>query len=358
MTQKTFLSHKQLFTKHAPAGRCPIPAVIEGRYGAVRVGGRGHRFAGRSANLPVFLPESTLASGTPPKGGLLGGADGALMGNAGSGGRLHPIALLGAMAIGCLPLADCSSAKLFADRHSPHVIADGEPIPKGGGSYLVGQPYTINGRTYYPSESSTYRAEGIASWYGPDFHGRLTANGEIFDMHGISAAHPTLPIPSYVRVTNLDNRRSMIVRVNDRGPYAHDRLIDVSIGAAQALGFYADGLARVRVEYVGRAPLEGSDDHALLATLREGKPAQPTPQLMLASAAPVPTSEGEIPFPAERSVRLGESTGRGPAPEGITPARPAGRLPPAPPQKPGDADPGPSSAAPFALGLMSGRGLY
>jgi rare lipoprotein A len=253
------------------------------------------------------------------------------------------------MAIGCLPLANCSSSKLFADKYSPRVIADGAPIPKGGGSYLVGQPYTINGRTYYPSESSTYRAEGFASWYGPDFHGRQTANGEIFDMHGISAAHPTLPIPSYVRVTNLDNRRSMIVRVNDRGPYAHNRLIDVSIGAAQALGFYADGVARVRVEYLGRAPLEGSDDHALIATLREGTPAQPTPQLMLASAVPVPASEGGIPFPAERPFRLGGSPARGSAPEG---------LPAAQPQKPGDPDPGPSSATPFALGLMSGRGLY
>jgi hypothetical protein len=123
----------------------------------------------------------------------------------------------------------------------------------------------------------------------------------------------------------------------------------VSIGAAQALGFYADGVARVRVEYLGRAPLEGSDDHALIATLREGTPAQPTPQLMLASAVPVPASEGGIPFPAERPFRLGGSPARGSAPEG---------LPAAQPQKPGDPDPGPSSATPFALGLMSGRGLY
>ena len=141
------------------------------------------------------------------------------------------------------------------------------------GGYKLGQPYTINGHTYYPSDNPSYRSEGIASWYGPDFHGRLTANGEIFDMHGISAAHPTMPIPSYARVTNLDNGRSLIVRVNDRGPYARNRIIDVSIGAANALGFYGDGLAHVRVEYVGRAPIEGSDDRALLATLRDGRPA-------------------------------------------------------------------------------------
>jgi rare lipoprotein A len=296
----------------------------------------------------------------PPKGGDAAPGDGALMGNSGSGGRLRPIALLGAVAIGCLPLANCSSSNVFGNKYSPRVIADGEPIPKGGGSYHVGGPYSINGRIYYPSENPTYRADGVASWYGPDFHGRLTANGEIFDMHGISAAHPTLPIPSYVRVTNLDNGRSMIVRVNDRGPYARGRLIDVSIGAAKALGFYADGLARVRVEYLGRAPLEGSDDQALLATLREGKPAQPTPQLMLASAAPfVPPLEQEIPLPTDRPFGLGTPPGRGAAAEPSAPARSVARLPAAPPQKPGGGDyAAPSPATPVALGLMSGRGLY
>src|SRR5690349_8175623 len=183
--------------------------------------------------------------------------------------------------LGSLALAHCSSGSKLSDR----VVAEGEPVPKGGGSYSIGKPYNVNGRTYVPNENPSYRAEGVASWYGPDFHGRLTANGEIFDMHAISAAHPTLPIPSYVRVTNLDNERSMIVRVNDRGPYARGRLIDLSIGAAKALGFYGEGLAHVRVEYVGRAPIEGSDDRALLATLREGRPAQGSPQLMLASTA-------------------------------------------------------------------------
>jgi rare lipoprotein A len=272
------------------------------------------------------------------------------------------------MALGCLPLANCSSSKLSNDKYSPRVIADGEPIPKGGGNYQVGGPYSINGRIYTPSENPTYRAEGIASWYGPDFHGRLTANGEIFDMQGISAAHPTLPIPSYVRVTNLDNGRSMIVRVNDRGPYARNRLIDVSIGAAKALGFYADGLARVRVEYLGRAPLEGSNDQALLQTLREGAPAQPTPQLMLASAGPfiptsagpfVPTFEEEVPLPTDRPFMLGTPPLRGSVPAaGIAPARSVARLPAPQPQKPGDADAAPSPATPVALGLMSGRGLY
>ena len=149
------------------------------------------------------------------------------------------------------------------------MVEEGEPVPKGGGTYKVGKPYSVNGRTYVPQENPNYRAEGIASWYGPDFHGRLTANGEVYNMHGISAAHPTLPLPSYARVTNLKNGRSIIVRVNDRGPYHRNRVIDLSIGTAKALDFYHRGIARVRVEYVGRAPIEGSDDTMLLATLRE-----------------------------------------------------------------------------------------
>ena len=196
------------------------------------------------------------------------------------------IARIGAVVLGCLGLANCSASKVLSDKYSQRVVPDGEPVPKGGGSYKTGQPYTINGQTYYPTDNPSYRQEGIASWYGPDFHGRLTANGEIFDMHGISAAHPTMPIPSYARVTNLSNGRSLIVRVNDRGPYARNRIIDVSIGAANALGFYGDGLAQVRVEYVGRAPIEGSDDRMLLATLREGKPAPAPTGVMVASAAP------------------------------------------------------------------------
>ena len=120
-----------------------------------------------------------------------------------------------------------------------------------------------------PEENASYSAEGLASWYGEDFHGRATANGEVYDMTSISAAHPTLPIPSYVRVTNLANQRSIIVRVNDRGPYHANRVIDVSVRTAKLLGFYDNGVTRVRVDYVGRAALEGSDDTRLAATLRQ-----------------------------------------------------------------------------------------
>ena len=112
---------------------------------------------------------------------------------------------------------------------SARVVEPGEPVPKGGGVYRVGKPYTIAGREYVPQEDINYSAVGMASWYGDDFHGRYTANGEIFDMNSISAAHPTLPLPSYVRVTNLANHKSIVVRVNDRGPYVGDRVIDLSV---------------------------------------------------------------------------------------------------------------------------------
>lgn len=183
---------------------------------------------------------------------------------------------VGACAALCLLLAHCSNSKVdprYGVSASPRVVEPGQPVPKGGGTYRVGTPYLVAGRTYVPEEDPHYRADGLASWYGENFHGRLTANHEVFDLEGISAAHPTLPLPSYARVTNLSNGRSLIVRVNDRGPYHADRIMDVSVKAAQLLGFYGHGTAWVRVEYVGRAPMEGSDDSVLEATLRHDEPA-------------------------------------------------------------------------------------
>jgi rare lipoprotein A len=224
----------------------------------------------------------------------------------------------------CLVLANCASSGKFAGRvdpkygvsSSPRVVEFGEPVPKGGGTYRVGKPYTVAGRVYVPEEDVNYREEGLASWYGDDFHGRLTANGEIFDMASLTAAHPTLPMPCYARVTNLSNGKSLIVRVNDRGPYHGNRLIDVSNKAAELLDFKGYGVARVRVEYVGRAPLEGSDDRQLMATLRTGVPA-PSPSLVrVASARPfvpeVPSHgrsiHGEVPMPEERPYSLGNTS--------------------------------------------------
>lgn len=223
------------------------------------------------------------------------------------------LAQLGAVAVGCLALANCAGGKYagkvdpkYGVSSSPRVVDFGEPVPKGGGSYRVGKPYVVAGRTYVPEENIHYRREGIASWYGDDFHGRLTANGEIFDMHSISAAHPTLPLPSYVRVTNLANERSIVVRVNDRGPYAADRVIDLSVKTAQLLGFHDRGLARVRVEYVGRAPLKGSDDRQLVATLREGDPAPAPSAVRLASGKPfLPEDSEPDPERAERKAVTG-----------------------------------------------------
>ncbi|MBI1212300.1 MAG: septal ring lytic transglycosylase RlpA family protein [Alphaproteobacteria bacterium] len=128
----------------------------------------------------------------------------------------------------------------------------------GRGAYKVGQPYQINGVWYYPHEDQFYDETGIASWYGSDFHGKTTANGELYDMDTLTAAHRTLPLPVIVRVTNLENGRSLLVRVNDRGPYARGRIIDLSRRAAQLLGFYNKGTARVRVQYEGRAEVGGS----------------------------------------------------------------------------------------------------
>jgi rare lipoprotein A len=187
-------------------------------------------------------------------------------------------------------LAHCSNSSRVDPRYgvsaSPRVVDDGEPVPKGGGTYRVGSPYMVGGRVYVPEENPHYRAEGLASWYGDDFHGRETANGEVFDRASISAAHPTLPLPSYVRVTNLSNGRSLIVRVNDRGPYHGNRIIDVSKRSAHLLGFHEQGTAMVRVEYVGRAPMAGSDDRLLEATLRQNEPAPAPGAVRLAAALP------------------------------------------------------------------------
>jgi len=207
-------------------------------------------------------------------------------------GLARGLAPVGSCAALCLLLAHCAGGSAVDARYgvspSARLVDSGEPAPKGGGVYRVGSPYMVAGRVYFPAENPHYRADGVASWYGSDFHGRATANGEIFDADGISAAHPTLPLPSYVRVTNLSNGRSLIVRVNDRGPYAANRIIDVSRKAAHLLGFTVRGTAWVRVEYVGRAPMEGSDDRVLEATLRQNAPA-PAPwdtRLAATSIAP------------------------------------------------------------------------
>ncbi len=180
-----------------------------------------------------------------------------------------------------LLLAGCSSSDKpdpFAGKGSPKYTKAG-PLPKGGGRRHVGRPYQVAGRTYYPTEHPKPVEVGMASWYGPKFHRRKTANGEWFDMNYLSAAHKTMPLPSYARVTNLENGRTVVVRVNDRGPFVGTRIIDLSRAAAARLGYLRKGKARVRVEYLGPAPL--GDDRMLLARLNRMSNA-PRPTLIAA----------------------------------------------------------------------------
>lgn len=158
---------------------------------------------------------------------------------------------------------------------TPH---GGRPSSGGGFAkpnphYKVGTPYQVAGRWYYPQEDDQYDAIGIASWYGDAFHGKLTANGEVFDMRRLSAAHTTLPMPVMVEVENLENGRKLMLRVNDRGPFVDNRIIDLSRAAATYLGYVDKGLARVRVRYVGRAELY---EEAPIAARRGRASAAPT----------------------------------------------------------------------------------
>jgi rare lipoprotein A len=154
-------------------------------------------------------------------------------------------------------VASCGSRQKLSKR----VVEYGQNVPKGGGKYHVGNPYSVAGTTFHPREDPNYNRVGHASWYGDLFHGRYTANGEVYDMDRLSAAHPTLPLPSYAQVTNLNNGRSIVVRVNDRGPFSNDRIIDLSRASAEVLGFRRNGTATVRVTYLGRAPLNGDDSY-------------------------------------------------------------------------------------------------
>jgi rare lipoprotein A len=130
---------------------------------------------------------------------------------------------------------------------SDQVRATKPDRPAAGARAIVGQPYQAGGRWHYPADNLDYDRTGAASWYGRELHGRRTASGERFDMNAMTAAHPTLPLPTLVRVTNLANGRSVVLRINDRGPFAANRIIDVSHAAARALGFEAQGATTVRV---------------------------------------------------------------------------------------------------------------
>jgi rare lipoprotein A len=185
----------------------------------------------------------------------------------GANGRM--LRSLLALALSLLALAGCSS-----------------PSPRG--VYKLGQPYQIQGRWYFPEFDPEYDRVGVASWYGEPFHGRATANGERFDRGIVTAAHPTMPLPSLVRVVNLTNQRELVVRVNDRGPFVGDRLIDLSQEAARQLGFERQGLAPVRVQFVALADADGDRPQPTTARRRAPlpeRPAEPRPQLVATAPA-------------------------------------------------------------------------
>ena len=192
------------------------------------------------------------------------------------------------------------SKEYFSERQygaaSPRVSVDGD-MPKGGGHVVVGDPYRVAGKTYIPQDNPNYSARGLASWYGDAFHGRQTANGEVYDVNGLTAAHPTMPLPSYARVTNLTNGRSIVVRVNDRGPFAPGRIIDVSERVAGMLGFQDVGTANVKVDYVGPAQMDGQDERKLMASYR----APDVANTMFASNFTLP--KAETPVFAPRPVQ-------------------------------------------------------
>src|SRR5262249_32129010 len=198
--------------------------------------------------------------------------------------------------------------------------------------YKVGKPYQIDGVWYYPAVDYAYAETGIASWYGPDFHGLATANGETYDMNSLTAAHRTLPMPSMVRVTNLENGRQIALRVNDRGPFVNNRIIDVSRRAAQLLGFEQQGTARVRVEIMDSesremAMLAGATQQTAASGQADGlvqpKVTAAPAGVVMEEALPPPTGTTAAPAaqpatikPAPQPIIVSVAASGGPQPDG------------------------------------------
>ena len=222
--------------------------------------------------------------------------------------RRLPLAPLGAICVALL-LGSCTTSRAPSDGaisgpgNYARTHKDGEPwwdvdvsripdaVPMPYNGPLKNTPYSVFGKPYYPlSDASSYRATGTASWYGTKFHGQATANGETYDLYGMTAAHKTLPLPCFVKVTNLDNGKSVILRVNDRGPFYSDRIIDLSFAAAKKLGYAEVGTARVKVE--------GIDPYQWWA--QQGKP---VPLVLANSGAGVPVSNKPLTLPAPTEVR-------------------------------------------------------
>jgi rare lipoprotein A len=231
-------------------------------------------------------------------------------------------------------LASCSSSGKqqakqdpFAGTGSPHYSGKG-PVPWGGGRNHVGKPYQVAGRWYEPKEQPNYDKKGMASWYGEAFNRRKTSNGEWFDMTRLTAAHPTLPLPSYAKVTNLENGREVVVRINDRGPFVGTRIIDLSKRSAEALDFKHKGKAEVRVQFIGRAPLNDDGSHlvAMNKELDRGTPVRKmiasadrrkgkAPAAEIAAATPKPKKPTAPPQPKFETVSYEAEAEQAPASE-------------------------------------------
>ena len=210
--------------------------------------------------------------------------------------RSLPRAPVLVLLVGCAFLGACSETQL-----ATYGVKEAIGTDTRGGVYKVGKPYQIQGVWYYPGEDYSYSETGVASWYGPDFHGKYTANGEIFDQNDVTAAHRTLPMPCFVRVTNLDNGRSLVVRINDRGPFAHGRVLDLSKRAAQLLGMEGTGTAKVKVEIM-------ADESRQLAMNMKAKqqldepPVEAAPRdAVVAENLPLPGAK-EAPKPVVRAA--------------------------------------------------------
>jgi rare lipoprotein A len=225
----------------------------------------------------------------------------------------------GLAVIGCVALTACAETEFLV--HTAKQVRGSDTGTAQLGDYKVGKPYQIKGTWYYPAEDYEYTETGIASWYGPNFHGKKTANGEDYDQNDLTAAHRTLPMPSAVRVTNLENGRSIVLRINDRGPFARGRIIDVSRRGAQLLGFERKGTAKVRVDILPDesrqlkvAALNGGDaQFQVAASPRADVVSQPLPATNRA-AAPPPTEEPPAGSAAREPVQT-ESLGRSEAPK-------------------------------------------
>lgn len=215
-----------------------------------------------------------------------------------------------------LSLAACAETEIVTNTAKEITQATAPPAaPAGHPVYKIGKPYEVAGVWYYPGADYHYIETGIASWYGPDFHGKYTANGEIFDMNEVTAAHKTLPLPSIVRVTNLENGRALLVRVNDRGPFVNGRIIDLSRRSAQLLGFEAAGTTKIRVEIV-------ADQSRQLAASLPRDPGEKEPEPSIAAVPRSPVESEPLPPPGATA----------PPPPAQAAAAPKPVPPPAPPK--------------------------